>query len=634
VKTCTPTFLLFLLVIFCADSRPTAPTPPESINELRQRLEQTLRDTRTPGMAVAIVHRDGLEWAAALGLADLAADRAATPETLFRIGSVSKSFAALSILILVNEGKLSLDDQVSKLAPEIWSENRWEATDPVRVVHLLEHTTGWDDIHPREYAKDAPATMSLRDQLDYDHHSRISRWRPGTRMSYCNSGSPVAAYIVEKITGERFEDFVQKRLFEPIGMKTATYFQPSPELIATLYHDDGKTPFEYWNILLRPAGSINASANDMANYLRFYLNRGKVNNVEIVPVASIDRMENPASTWAAKEGLKAGYGLGNAWLPMDGFVYHGHDGGVIGGLTEMWYLPDQDVGYFFSINSGSDDAVERIGASIRAYITRKLQKQSLPAVASLSANAAEYAGFYQPDSPRVQMLYFAERLLGLSHFHFENAKLVRTDFGGRTEFLPVTGTQFRSIKNTRAPEPIPSVTLIKPNDEGRFIQLAILETGTDPSVGETLKRLPTWLAVVEIATTAYFFLAVVSIAIYALFWIPAALLKRPRRPAELAMLIWPSIAVLSLICIGAIFQAVSADPVPKLGNPTVWSIGVFLASIVFAGASVASVIGLWRAPEVGIRSSVRSYSMAVAIALLIATTYLAYWGFIGVRTWA
>ena len=58
---------------------------------------------------------------------------------------------------------------------------------PVRVVHLLEHTTGWDDMHLREYAKDAPG-MSLRDGLDYDHHSRTSRWRPGTRMAYCNSG--------------------------------------------------------------------------------------------------------------------------------------------------------------------------------------------------------------------------------------------------------------------------------------------------------------------------------------------------------------------------------------------------------------------------------------------------------------
>ena len=148
----------------------------------------------------------------------------------------------------------------------MWFENGWEATDPIRVVHLLEHTTGWDDIHLREYAKQAPDSMSLREGLDYDHHSRISRWRPGTRMAYCNSGPPVAAYIVEKLTGQRFEDFVSRTLFRPIGMKTATYFEPAPGTGTTLYHNDGKTPYRYWNILLRPAGSINASANDMAAY--------------------------------------------------------------------------------------------------------------------------------------------------------------------------------------------------------------------------------------------------------------------------------------------------------------------------------------------------------------------------------
>ena len=121
----------------------------------------------------------------------------------------------------------------------------------MRVVDLLEHTTGWDDLHMREYAKDAKG-MTLREGLDYDHHSRTSRWRPGTRMAYCNSGPPVAAYIVEKITGQRFEDYVTQNFFLPIGMSTATYFeQPSPQL-TTLYHGDGKTPYPYWNILASP----------------------------------------------------------------------------------------------------------------------------------------------------------------------------------------------------------------------------------------------------------------------------------------------------------------------------------------------------------------------------------------------
>ena len=340
------------------DKKDEKPKPAQSIDELRQQLEKILKDTHTPGVSVAIVHRDGPEWIAGLGTADVASSRANTADTLFRIGSTSKAFTSLSILMLVDQGKLSLDDPVHKLAPDLWFENPWEATDPIRVVHLLEHTTGWDDIHLREYAKQAPDSMSLHDGLEYDHHSRISRWRPGTRMAYCNSGPPAAAYIVEKLTGQRFEDYVQQNLFGPIGMKTASYFRSSPA--TTLYHDDGKTPYPYWGILMRPAGSINASANDMAAYVQFYLNRGAAGGKQIVPAADIDRMESPKSTWAAKDGMKAGYGLSNYWSVEDGFVYHGHDGGVDGGLTDMSYMADNNVGYFFSINSASGDAFDTV----------------------------------------------------------------------------------------------------------------------------------------------------------------------------------------------------------------------------------------------------------------------------------
>lgn len=129
--------------------------------------------------------------------------------------------------------------------------------------------------------------------------------------------------------------------------------------MTTLYHSDGKTPDPYWNILQRPAGAINASAQDMAAYAQFYLNRGAVGGTQIVPAASIDRMETPTRTWAAQEGLKAGYGLGNYTSVHDGFVYHGHNGGVNGGLTEMAYLPEYGVGYFYSINAGNGEAFGR-----------------------------------------------------------------------------------------------------------------------------------------------------------------------------------------------------------------------------------------------------------------------------------
>jgi len=619
-------FCLLATVCFAQDKKEDAPKPAQSIAELQQQLEKILVDTHTPGVSVAIVHRDGPEWMAGLGKSDVAANRDTTSDTQFRIGSTSKAFASLSILKLSNEGKLSLDDSVHKLVPEVWFENPWEATDPVRVVDLLEHTTGWDDMHLREYAKDDPA-LSLRDALDYDHHSRISRWRPGTRMAYCNSGPAVAAYIVEKITGEKFEDYVSKNFFDPIGMKTATYFHPTTGMLTNLYHADGKTTYPYWNVEYRPAGSINASAKDMAAYVQFYLNRGTVNGVEVIPAASIDRMEMPTRTWAAQQGLKAGYGLSNYWSINEGFVYHGHDGGVAGGLTEMAYIPENDVGYFYSINAANGGSFGKIGEAIRAYLTRNLPKPVPPPVAPLATNAASYAGWYQPDSTRSELTHFLERLLGIVRVQFTDGELLVSNIGERNiVFVPVTDTQFRSNRKKGPPSPIATVELLAPNAEGQFIQLGAGE--------ETIKRIPAWFAISEIILTCWFVLAVVLILLYAPFWILGGLRKERRRPAERGMRLWPLIAVLSLIAVVIIFNAASDDLIPRMGNLTVWSASFFLATVIYALATLAGAVSLWRAPKEGVRTGVRRFSMVVIVALLVAAAYFAYWGIIGLRTWA
>jgi len=573
---------------------------------------------------VAIVKHDGPEWVTGLGLADVASGKPATADTQFRIGSTSKAFASLSILKLANEGKLSLLDPAHKLVPEVWFENRWEASDPVLVVDLLEHTTGWDDIHLREYAKEAPATMGLREGLDYDHHSRISRWPPGTRMAYCNSGPAVAAYIVEKITGQRFEDYVAENFFQPIGMKSASYFRTSAPF-ATSYYNDGKTPYSYWNILLRPAGSVNASANDMAAYLTFYLNRGTVNGVQVMPAASLDRMENPTRTWSAQEGLKPGYGLSNYWTVNDGFVYHGHNGGVLGGLTELAYMPDFGVGYFFSINTSNGKAFEQIAKTIRAYITRQLPRPAVPPAGLLPANAETYAGWYEPDSPRVQMFYFLERLMGLARLHFSDDKMfVSPLFETRRVYLPAQGAQFRGLPEKEAPSPVATAQLLSPRAEGRFIQIGTGQV--------TMKRIPSWLAVVQVVLTAFVLLAMASVVLYAPFWLLGGISPKRRRPSERAVRWWPLMAVLSLLAIVLVVIVSNPDAITRMGNLTLWSGGVFVLTILFALTSLASAVAVLRTQ--GVRKWVWRHSAAVALALLIATAYLAYWGVIGLRLWA
>lgn len=606
---------------FAAEKKKEEPKPAQSIPELQQQLEKILKDTHTPAVSVAIVHKDGPEWVTALGLANVAANQPATADTLFRIGSTSKAFASLSILKLAREGKLSLEDPVRKLVPDLTFGNRWEATDPVRVVHLLEHTTGWDDMHLKEYAKDAPG-FDLRAALDFGKGSRVSRYVPGTKMSYCNTGPTVAAYIVEKVTGQHFEDYVQHNFFEPLGMKTATYFKPPAQTGVTLYHGDGKTPYPYWNIIYRPAGSINASARDMAPYVQFYLNRGTVNGGVITPAEDIDRMEVPKTTWAAREGLKPGYGLSNYWAFMDGFVYHGHNGGVEGGLTEMAYMAEYGVGYFFSINSGNGDAFGKISKAIRKYITLKLQAPPVPAAGPLPADAADYAGWYEPTAIRPELMHFVARMLGLTRAQFRDGNMVLRGLNGKATFVPVSGHQFRYLPKEGPPEPLATAALLAPNSEGRFIY-----------AGGPLKRIPTALAWTEIALTAFFVLSLLAVILYAPVWIIGGFSRRRRRPAERAMRIYPLLAVLCLVAFLLIFTISGDDMLMRFGNLTVWSAMIFVTTILFA---VTSILGGWyafTARQEGVRRGVRSFSRIVTAGLLVAVVYFAYWGIIGLRTW-
>src|SRR5882762_8936344 len=238
---------LLLVNALCDPSTAAIESAPKSIPELQAAIEAVLRETKTPGAAIAIVSRDKVQWVAGIGKADVAANKPVTAATLFRIGSVSKGFAALAALKLQEEGKLKLTDTVKQWVPEVAFINPWEATDPVRLVHLMEHTAGFDDIHLREYALNDPTPITLQDALTFGAASRRCRWRPGTRLSYCNLGPAVLAAVIEKVSGQQFEDYVREHFFIPLRMDTASYFlTPNVEQRLTkLYRSDGVTPYPY-----------------------------------------------------------------------------------------------------------------------------------------------------------------------------------------------------------------------------------------------------------------------------------------------------------------------------------------------------------------------------------------------------
>ncbi|RYF50981.1 MAG: class A beta-lactamase-related serine hydrolase, partial [Cytophagaceae bacterium] len=147
------------------------------VDKLSFQIDSLQKAHNIPGLQVLIFTKDSLLYECNAGLRNVNAKTPVTHQTLFPVASITKSLVAVATLMLVQQGKLALTDEVKKLVLDI--DNPWQTTDPVRIAHLLEHTAGFDDWSMKAYAYDKP-TISLQEGFTIDAQSRRSRWRPGT----------------------------------------------------------------------------------------------------------------------------------------------------------------------------------------------------------------------------------------------------------------------------------------------------------------------------------------------------------------------------------------------------------------------------------------------------------------------
>ena len=614
--------LLALLLVSAPAATPAGDEPaPSSLDELKSMIAEVLEEQDVPAVGIALADRDGTVWAGSLGLADRERGLEADADTLYRIGSTSKMFVALAVLKLVEQGRLSLDDRLSDLAPGIAFENPWEGTDPVRVVHLLEHTTGWDDIHLPEYAHNDPTPATLKEGLDFHPHSRVSRWVPGTRMSYCNAGPPVAAWIVQQITGLDFEDYVQFNFFDPLGMETATYRLDDNVKArgATLY--SGGKPQDYWHIVMRPSGSINASPRDMAAFLRLFIDRGRVDDWQLVSEKSLARMERAESSSGARAGLEVGYGLHNYSSAHEGWIYREHNGGVNGGLTELAYLPGAGVGHAIMINSDNGEAFREISRLVRAFETRELEAPEVAEGKPPGPAALQLAGYYHPINPRQQLAFFITHVFDVRKLWFDQGQLVHeTVLGGEpSRYLPADDTRFRSDKTGR-------VALVSATDP---LAGDVVHRGT--AVLKPVSAVQVWF---QLAVAASWGLFIASSLLFAPVWLVRWKLGRIPPGGAIRVRLWPLLASLCVVVFLAMFAVGFGDPFGQLGGPTVVSVWILVSSALFALFAVLGTVCAVATRGSDMNRFAWRHSAAGSLLHLGVAVYLFAHGIIGLRTWA
>src|SRR5438094_1699721 len=177
----------------------------------------------------------------------------------------------------------------------------------------------------------------------------------GTRMYSANPRNAIAGYLIEKTTGEPFDQYIREMFLRPMGMEHADYpfTEANKALLATAYEGNPPKAVRYPFIYLRPAGDLKASPGELAKLVQFFLRRGKAGETQLVKPESILRMEAPETTLAAKNGLRLGYGLANYSSVEGGVVAHGHNGGIDGFLSTYRYMPEQNWGYVILLNSSN-----------------------------------------------------------------------------------------------------------------------------------------------------------------------------------------------------------------------------------------------------------------------------------------
>jgi len=352
------------------------------------------------GAAVSVVKDGQILFAKGYGYADLAAGRPVDADTtLFRQGSVSKLFAWTAVMQLVEQGKLDLDADVNRYLDFAIAR---EFNRPITLRNLLTHTAGFEDISRGIYANGAADLRPLAEGIKrMPVPARI--FAPGTRTAYSNYGAALAGYIVERVSGESFERYVEQHILAPLDMRSSTFRQPVPnamrgELAAGYRALSNPVPEPFAFVQAIPAGALSATVTDMARFLIAHIQLGGVGEHRILSPQTAQLMHAPQFR-PAPDRNAACFGFFEA--NRNGWRIIGHIGDVGTFHAGLFFVPETGYGIVVALNS-SGERERKLGSDVvrneifERFFDRYLASRltSEPTVASARADSERVAGYY------------------------------------------------------------------------------------------------------------------------------------------------------------------------------------------------------------------------------------------------
>lgn len=384
-------------------------TPEDVTAWLDGKIPDALNRGDFPGAVVTVVHGGRVLVTRGYGYAATGADgeprRAVDADTLFRIASVSKLATSISVMQLVERGELDLDVDISAYT-DVKIPRRYPGDITLR--HLLTHTAGFE-----EHAGNPEKEPDLDSYIRQDPPMQV--FAPGTTPAYSNYGMSLAGYIVERVSGEVFEDYVREHVLEPAGMDSSTFDQPLPERLADRVTNGYKTsagqaqPFE--EMPDSPAGSLTVSGADAGKFMLAMLNHSQ--GGALLKEGTWQQMFSPGlgadQLGMLAEGKQMGLGFFDE--NRNGYRIVGHSGYANSFHADLEVYPDNGSGVFVAVNGEGKDGAEALkddlmrGFSDRYYPGSEPDVEDRPSVSESRQHARVAAGTYT--SSRAPMTSFA-----------------------------------------------------------------------------------------------------------------------------------------------------------------------------------------------------------------------------------
>ena len=370
-------------------------------------MSASLKKGKIAGAVVSIVKDGKILLSKGFGYADEETEKPMDPAlTLVRPGSTSKLFTWTAVMQLVEQGKLDLDQDVNTYL-DFKIPDR--SGGPITMNDLMTHRGGFEEGLKNVLMTDPDLYISTEQYLK--DHPRPRVFPAGVVPAYSNYGTALAGYIVELISGQSFDDYIDQNILTPLRMENSTFRQPLPEKfqenMSKGYMTSSQKPWPFELVTTAPAGSLSATANDMANFMIAHLQEGRFEGTEILKPETARLMYSPS--YDVPEGFASmAHGFFNT--RANGRLVLGHGGDTVVFHTTMNLLPEEGVGIFINFNSrGAQDSVYGIRSQLFAdfmerYYPETEETQEQPAIEGAKAHAQEIAGSYQ-SSRRIETAF-------------------------------------------------------------------------------------------------------------------------------------------------------------------------------------------------------------------------------------